>query len=93
MLCKQEEKYNAILFSSKLFVLKVKCIELLFICIISFVKLEYYPTNSLDEAVEMLGDAANKPDENQFVEGIMFSSNECVVMVGNMVTSAEPGKV
>ena len=32
-------------------------------------------------------------EDNQFVEGIMFNLNKGVIMTGNMVNSAEPGKV
>lgn len=34
-----------------------------------------------------------KSDGNQFVEAVMFNKDQWVIMVGNMVTSAEPDKV
>lgn len=34
-----------------------------------------------------------KKENNQFVEGLMFNLNRGVIMTGNMVNSAEPGKV
>lgn len=34
-----------------------------------------------------------KSDGNQFVEAVMYNRDQWVIMVGNMVTSAEPGKL
>ncbi len=56
-------------------------------------KLQYQPVNSLDEACRLFQDETMKKEDNQFVEGIMFSLNRGVIMTGNMVNSAEPGKV
>ncbi|CAB3400499.1 unnamed protein product [Caenorhabditis bovis] len=46
-----------------------------------FVKLVYYPTNSLEEfSAKITAEADNR--ENEFVEGLIFSKNEGVVMRG-----------
>lgn len=36
---------------------------------------------------------SSKPEGNDFVEAVMFNKDQWVIMVGNLVTSAEPGKV
>jgi len=58
-----------------------------------FVKLDYYAANSMDEIIEIFQEQTMKASENQFVEGIIFSKNKGVIMVGNMTTSAEPTKI
>lgn len=62
-------------------------------CVYRFVKLQYQPVHSLDEACRVFQEETEKKENNQFVEGIMFSLNRGVIMTGNMVNSAEPGKV
>lgn len=66
-----------------------------FLCGLNFryVKLQYQSVSSLDEACRVFEKETRKKDGNQFVEGIMFSLNRGVIMTGNMVNSAEPGKV
>lgn len=49
--------------------------------------------NSLEEACRVFEEETMKSENNQFVEGIMFSIDRGVIMTGNMVNSAEPGKV
>lgn len=56
-------------------------------------KLEYIPVHSLDHAISVFEEQTMKSEDNQFVEGIMFNCDQGVIMVGNMTTSAEPGKV
>lgn len=56
-------------------------------------RLEYKSVNSLEEACRVFEEESSKKDNNQFVEGIMFNINRGVIMTGNMVNSAEPGKV
>jgi delta24-sterol reductase len=58
-----------------------------------FVKLEYYPARTLDEGVSLFEEMTKKSEENEFVEGIVFSKDLSVIMVGNMSTCAEPNKV
>jgi len=48
---------------------------------------------SLEEAVKAFEKCSMNSEENEFVEGIMFSLNKGVIMTGKMVHSAEPGKV
>ena len=63
------------------------------ICYYRYVKIDYYPVHSLDYAAVVFAEMTLKKDENQFVEGIMFNKEEGVIMVGNMTSVAEPGKV
>lgn len=58
-----------------------------------FVKLDYYPAHTLEKLVKLMEDFSNQEKDNQFVEGLLFNKGEGIVMVGNMVTSAEPGKL
>uniref|UniRef100_A0A2P2HY56 Delta(24)-sterol reductase n=2 Tax=Hirondellea gigas TaxID=1518452 RepID=A0A2P2HY56_9CRUS len=58
-----------------------------------FVRLEYRPCNSPAQLLQEFSDATKREDGNQFVEAICFTRETAVVMVGNMVDSAEPGKV
>ncbi|CAL8134552.1 unnamed protein product [Orchesella dallaii] len=58
-----------------------------------FVKMEYFPVHSMEHAVETFQKQTLREDGNQFVEAVMFNRDQWVVMVGNMVTSAEPGKL
>ncbi|XP_065566869.1 delta(24)-sterol reductase-like [Artemia franciscana] len=58
-----------------------------------FVKLNYEPVRSLEEAVKAFEKCSMNSEENEFVEGIMFSLNKGVIMTGKMVHSAEPGKL
>lgn len=53
-----------------------------------YVKLEYYPKNSVSEAKKLLS-----TEGNDFVEGIMFGKNRVVVMFGNYTDKVEPGRV
>jgi len=53
-----------------------------------YVKLEYYPTKTLEAAEVLL----QKPGHD-FLEGIMFGLNKVVVMHGNMTDKAESSKV
>ena len=57
-----------------------------------YVKLTYFPLYSLDEIVNVFSNEARKKD-NDFVEGLMYSENQCVVMTGQMTNIVEAGKV
>lgn len=57
-----------------------------------YVKLHYEPVYSLDEAVKLFDKESNKKDPHEFVEGLMFSLNEGVIMTGDMVDEYEEGK-
>lgn len=54
-----------------------------------YVKLEYQPVYSLDEAVKTFEQEMKCLSGNLFVEGIMFTLNRGVIMTGDMVDSAE----
>ena len=56
-------------------------------------KLEYHPAHTLDKCISLFEQFTLQENHNQFVEGLMFNKDQGVIMVGNMVTSAEPGKV
>jgi len=58
-----------------------------------FVKLEYKPVHSLDEACRVFTEEVTKKEDNQFVEGIMFSLDQGVIMTANMVNSIEEEKL
>ena len=90
MILSQPCSKNAI---ASIILLTINHIKFLYNFKCRFVKLEYQPVHSLDEATRVFAEQANKTESNQFVEGIMFSLNSGVVMTGNMVNSAEPGKV
>jgi delta24-sterol reductase len=58
-----------------------------------FVKLEYFPVHSLDHAMSVFEEKTLQEKGNQFVEAIMYNRDQGVIMVGNMSTWAEPGKL
>ncbi|GLH05056.1 24-dehydrocholesterol reductase [Gryllus bimaculatus] len=49
-----------------------------------YVKLHYQPVYTLDDAVGLFA-KESKSKEHQFVEGLMFSKNEGVIMTGDMI--------
>jgi hypothetical protein len=55
--------------------------------------MEYIPVKSLEAIDSTFRQKTLLSSGNDFVETIMFGKDEGVVMVGNMVNSAEPGKV
>lgn len=57
-----------------------------------FVKLEYHPFKKMDSFVEKFSQASKEKKE-EFVEGIVFSENEGVLMTGNQTDEAEEDKV
>lgn len=50
-----------------------------------YVKLHYEPVYSLKEAAQMCEARSREVTKHQFVEGIMFSQDQGVIMTGNMV--------
>ncbi|XP_035716516.1 delta(24)-sterol reductase [Folsomia candida] len=58
-----------------------------------YVKLSYIPVNSLDEATKRITDESLKTPGPDFVEGIMYSLDKGVIMVGALTSKSEPGKV
>ncbi|XP_063218264.1 LOW QUALITY PROTEIN: delta(24)-sterol reductase-like [Bacillus rossius redtenbacheri] len=57
-----------------------------------YVKLEYFPYHDLGKMVDAFNreSCSKKAD---FVEGLMYSKNEGVLMTGNMVSDCEPDKL
>ena len=58
-----------------------------------YVKIEYKPVYSLEEACRVFEEEVSKKDNNEYVEGIMFTLDKGVIMTSNMVNSVEAGKV
>ncbi|XP_074640770.1 delta(24)-sterol reductase-like [Tubulanus polymorphus] len=58
-----------------------------------FVKVEYKPAYSLEDAVSLFTSETAKNENNDFVEGLMFSENNAVIMTANMVDTAEVNKI
>ncbi|XP_046745522.1 delta(24)-sterol reductase-like isoform X1 [Diprion similis] len=64
-------------------------VEIQIVPALKYVKLEYEPVKSLKEACEVFRRQTLKKDDNQFVEGLMFSKERGVIMTGNMVSEAD----
>ena len=58
-----------------------------------YVKLQYEPVYSLEKTVELFEQESMKKGENDFVEGLMFSPQEAVIMTGTLTDTYEPDKV
>lgn len=58
-----------------------------------FVKLQYEPVHSLDELAASFKRQTGLSEGNEFIEALMFSKDEGVVMTGCMVSCADRGKV
>ncbi|OQR89723.1 24-dehydrocholesterol reductase, partial [Thraustotheca clavata] len=67
-------------------------VEIEIIPTLPYIKLEYHPVKSLDEAC-LLFTAKSKSLDHQFVETLMFSIDTGVVMTGSMVATYEPNKL
>lgn len=67
-------------------------VELQIIPAKKYVRLTYLPLHSLDEIVSVFSKETRQRD-NDFVEGLMYSENQCVVMTGQMTDIVEAGKV
>lgn len=57
-----------------------------------YVRLEYNPIKSFDEITKTFVSASND-ERNDFVEGLMFSGTQAVVMTGRMTDDVEADKV
>ncbi|KAJ1530360.1 hypothetical protein ONE63_005272 [Megalurothrips usitatus] len=68
-------------------------VEIQIVPALRFVKLQYEPVRSLDEAASVIKRQIGLPEGNEFVEALMFSKDEGVVMTGNMVSCADRGKL
>lgn len=58
-----------------------------------YVKLQYHPVNSLDDAVRVFEEESLKKNVNHFVEGLMFDLDQAVIMTGSLSATCEPGKL
>lgn len=58
-----------------------------------FVRLEYHPVKTFEDIVRVFREESEKADDNEFVEGLMYSENEAVIMTGTQTNEAEPNKV
>lgn len=57
-----------------------------------YVKLRFEPVRGLEAICEKFTRESQRP-ENHFVEGLLYSLDEAVIMTGVMTDEAEPGKV
>ncbi|XP_073449556.1 delta(24)-sterol reductase [Aquarana catesbeiana] len=57
-----------------------------------YVKLHYTPVRGLEKICEKFSRESQKK-ENYFVEGLVYSENEAVIMTGVLTDDAEPGQV
>ena len=55
--------------------------------------MEYLPVHTKSEMVEVFSRESLKGKDNMFVEGLVYSENSAVIMLGNITDNAEPGKV
>ena len=58
-----------------------------------FIKLDYYPTYSIDETIETFEREVKLEENNEFVECLVFSKDKSVVMTGNFTDSCHPEKM
>jgi hypothetical protein len=55
--------------------------------------MEYIPVSSMSALVKKFNEESKNADENDFVEGLVFSESSGVVLKGKMIPSADPAKV
>ena len=58
-----------------------------------FVKIQYFPAHTKAEVLSTFKTQVVKAGDNQFVEGVVYSQNEAVVMTANMTDDVEEDKV
>ncbi|XP_064626464.1 delta(24)-sterol reductase-like [Lineus longissimus] len=58
-----------------------------------YVKVEYMPVYSFDDIQKKFSEEVMKKENNDFVEGLMYSENTAVIMTANMTDEAEPEKI
>ena len=58
-----------------------------------YVRLEYQPVYKFEEIVSTFKEKTLKEANNDFVEGLVFSKDEAVIMTGIMTDDAEEDKV
>lgn len=47
----------------------------------------------MEEAVQLFTEQTSRDDTCEFVEGLMYSNQEAVIMTGNLTDDVEPDKV
>ena len=57
-----------------------------------YVRLQYDPVKTFDDITRKFVAATHDP-KNEFIEGLMYSKNEAVIMTGQMTDDLEPEKV
>ena len=58
-----------------------------------YVRLEYHPVHNFKDGVSKFSAEMVDTEGNDFVESLMYSYDEAVVMTGKMTDEAEPDKV
>ncbi|XP_071850419.1 delta(24)-sterol reductase-like [Apostichopus japonicus] len=93
--CSKEE--NADLFHSIPWSYGTLCflvsVDIRIVPIQSYVRLEYRPTKTRQQTVQVFKEQTCKEDGNDFVEGLMFGENEAVVMTGTLTEDVEADKI
>ena len=58
-----------------------------------YVKVDYQPAYTMQDAIKIFSEEVNKKSSNEFVEGLMYSDKDCVIMTANQTDEAEMDKV
>ena len=58
-----------------------------------YVRIEYKPVHTNQDILRVFEEETRKKMDNEFVEGLVYSLDEAVIMTANMTDDAEPGKV
>jgi len=58
-----------------------------------YVRLEYQPVHRFEEIVSTFKEKTLKEANNDFVEGLVFSKDEAIIMTGIMTDDVEEDKV
>ena len=58
-----------------------------------YMRMEYFPVHSNDEMVNKFGEETMRKTGNDFVECLVYSKDEAVVMTGTMTDEGETNKV
>ncbi|XP_077981530.1 delta(24)-sterol reductase-like [Glandiceps talaboti] len=58
-----------------------------------FVKMEYFPVHKFDDITAVFAEKVTEEPGHEFVECLVYSENQAVVMTANQTASAEPDKV
>ncbi|XP_072032621.1 delta(24)-sterol reductase-like [Amphiura filiformis] len=58
-----------------------------------YVKVDYRPAHTFEDAINTFKEEVNKKADNEFVEGLMYSDKECVIMTANQTDHADSNKI